>query len=61
MTIIPTKKRIISKEEKRIKFSKSMVRVASNTEAPRKAKLKRKSQKNSVPNIEAENIAMDNA
>jgi len=36
-----------------------MVLVINNTEVPIKAKLKRKSQKKSVPRIEAENIAID--
>jgi hypothetical protein len=60
-TIIPTRNRITSKEENFIKFSKSRVRVINRTDTPRKAKLKRKSQKKSVPNIDAENIeiAMD--
>ena len=59
ITIIPTKNRIISKEENLIRLSKSMVRVANKTDTPRKAKLKRNSQKNNVPNIEAENMDIE--
>jgi len=56
---MPTRKRITSKEENFMTLSRSMVRVINNTDVPKKAKVKRKLQKNSVPNIEAENMEMD--
>jgi len=37
----------------------SMVWVIKSTEVPRKAKVRRKLQKKSVPNMEEENIDMD--
>jgi hypothetical protein len=58
-TIIPTKKRITSREENSKTCSKSIVLVIRSTAVPIKAKLKRKSQKKSVPRIEAENIPME--
>jgi len=60
-TIIPTRNKITSREENFIKLSKSIVRVKSNTETPKKAKLKRKSQKKSVPNIETQNMDIERA
>ncbi|PIX89449.1 MAG: hypothetical protein COZ31_02000 [Nitrospirae bacterium CG_4_10_14_3_um_filter_44_29] len=60
-TIIPTRNRITSKEANFIKFSKSIVCVISSIDVPIKAKLKRKSQKNNVPNMDTENIAIDKA
>src|SRR3989338_2511239 len=60
-TIIPIKKRITSKDADFIKLSKSIVRVTKSRDVPKKAKLKRKSQKKSVPNMEAEKIDMAKA
>jgi hypothetical protein len=54
--IIPTRKRITSNEANFITFSKSMVLVISKKEVPINAKPRRKSQKRSVPRIEAEKI-----
>jgi hypothetical protein len=58
---MPTRKRITSREENSRTCSKSMVLVIKSTEVPMKAKLKRKSQKNKVPRIDAENMVMDKA
>jgi hypothetical protein len=55
-TIIPTRKRITSKEANFITFSRSIVRVINNIEVPKKTNPKRKSQKNKVPNTEAKKI-----
>jgi hypothetical protein len=57
-TIIPTRKRITSKEENLMICSKSIVLVTKRIDVPKKAKLKRKSQKKSVPKIEAVNMNM---
>lgn len=60
-TIIPTRKRITSKEENFITLSKSIVWVIKSMDVPKKAKVKRKFQKNNVPNIEVENIEIESA
>ena len=59
--IIPTKKRITSKEANLTTFSRSIALLIKRIETPINAKLKRKSQKNRVPNIEALNIEIDSA
>lgn len=59
ITIIPTRKRITSSDENSITCSKSMVLVSNSIDVPIKAKLRRKSQKKSVPNMDAENIPME--
>jgi hypothetical protein len=58
-TIIPTRNKITSREENLSTLSMSMVLVIKSMEVPRNAKVRRKFQKNNVPNIEAENIAME--
>jgi hypothetical protein len=58
ITIIPMRKRITSREENFITLSKSMVWVINSMEVPRKAKVRRKLQKNRVPNTEVQNIEM---
>jgi len=61
MTIIPTKKRMTSSDENSMTCSKSIVLVKRSIEVPIKAKLRRKSQKNNVPRIEAEKIVTERA
>jgi len=56
---MPIRKIITSKDEDLITLSISMVWVIRSTDVPRKAKVRRKLQKKSVPNIDAENMAMD--
>jgi len=60
-TIIPIRKSITSKEEESIKFSMSIVLEIKRMLVPRKAKARRNSQKNTVPNIERENIDKERA
>jgi len=42
-------------------LSRSIVRVNNNIEVPKKAKVKRKLQKNRVPQIDIENMEMESA
>src|SRR3989338_3821762 len=57
-TIIPTRKRITSREANSITLLRSMVRVNKRIEVPKKTNPKRKSQKKRVPKMEAENMAI---
>jgi len=58
-TIIPTKNKITSREEYFKTFSKSMVLVINKNEVPKKAKVRRKLQKKSVPNMDKEKMAIE--
>jgi hypothetical protein len=57
-TIIPTRNKITSKEANLTTLSKSIVLVIKRKDVPKKAKVRRKLQKNKVPNMETENMAM---
>jgi hypothetical protein len=56
---MPIRKRITSKDENFTTLSKSIVWVIKSMDVPKKAKVKRKLQKNSVPKIETENMDID--